>query len=132
MKSFADQPEMRIIDTKNLRELSGILQLDLFAQCLSQARSQTSMESDPQVYPTGDSRLVDNFAHRRSTPSRRGKYFVRGTLKYHCTLIAYHRLHRVGNFHHRPEHRQTSTGDQRFLRCMSSSADQRSSESSAV
>jgi hypothetical protein len=48
VKPFPYKPEMRVVNTENLWQLSGILKLDLFAQCLGQAALRTSMKSDPR------------------------------------------------------------------------------------
>jgi hypothetical protein len=49
---------MRVINTKNLWELGGILKLDLFAQCLGQAVLRTSLKSGPRCeHPHGSSTL---------------------------------------------------------------------------
>ena len=52
VEPFANEPEMRIINTEDLRQLIGIFKQDLFAQCLGQAFLQTSIESGPQVWMT--------------------------------------------------------------------------------
>jgi hypothetical protein len=50
VKPLADEPEMRIVNTEELRQLIGIFKQDLFAQCLSQAVLHTSSESGPQIW----------------------------------------------------------------------------------
>ena len=51
-ESLANEPEMRIVNTEELRQSRGIFKQDLFAQCLGQAFLHTSIESGPQVWMT--------------------------------------------------------------------------------
>jgi hypothetical protein len=46
VKPFPYKPQMRVVNTKNLWQSSGILKLDLFAQCLGQAALHPSMKSE--------------------------------------------------------------------------------------
>src|ERR671922_1942031 len=60
VQPFADESEMRVINAEDLWELGGIVQLDLFAQCLSQAAFHTSMKSGSRCeHPRGAPRLLN-------------------------------------------------------------------------
>jgi hypothetical protein len=43
VQPFAYEPEMCVINAEDLRELGGILKVDLFAHCVSQAALCTSL-----------------------------------------------------------------------------------------